>query len=129
LTENSRGSRYARFVALAAVIDAALFGLGYLPTRRLAGGGGVAAAAVGCLISFAGAALAGWLVMVFPAETPTARMQRAFLAMTIRLAAAVALGLAAVLSGAVPRMPLLFWLATSYVVLLPLEVKLAIRER
>jgi hypothetical protein len=55
-------------------------------------------------------------------------MQRAFLAMAARLAVVVVLGLAAALSGEVARIPLLFWLATSYVVLLPLEVKLAIAE-
>jgi hypothetical protein len=36
------------------------------------------------------------------------------------------MGLAAVLSGLFARMPLLFWLATTYVALLPLEVRLAI---
>jgi len=40
----------------------------------------------------------------------------------------VMLGLAAALSGMLARMPLLFWLAATYVVLLPLEVKLAIAE-
>jgi hypothetical protein len=55
-------------------------------------------------------------------------MQRAFLAMTVRLAIVVVLAVAAILSGVLGRMPLLFWIATTYVVLLPLEVKLAIRE-
>ena len=55
-------------------------------------------------------------------------MQRAFLAMAVRLAVVVMLGLAAALSGMLARMPLLFWLAATYVVLLPLEVKLAIAE-
>ena len=44
----------------------------------------------------------------------------------IFLAVVGALGLAAALSGAVERIPLLFWLAAAYVALLPLEVKLAI---
>jgi hypothetical protein len=56
-------------------------------------------------------------------------MQRALLAMMVRLAIVVVLGAAAVLSGTLPRVPLLFWLATTYVALLPLEVKLAIGER
>ena len=38
----------------------------------------------------------------------------------------VVLGAAATLSGVLHRMPLLFWLATTYVLLLPLEVRLAI---
>jgi hypothetical protein len=46
--------------------------------------------------------------------------------MVVRLAVVVALGLAAALSGVVARQPLLFWIGTTYVALLPLEVKLAI---
>ena len=53
-------------------------------------------------------------------------MQRGFLAMIVRLVVVIALGLAATLSGEFARAPLLFWMATAYVVLLPLEVKLAI---
>ena len=53
-------------------------------------------------------------------------MQRAAMAMFCRLTIAAVLGFAAALSGEVARMPLLFWLATAYVALLPLEVKLAI---
>ena len=67
-------------------------------------------------IGLASAALAGWLLIAVRADTPDARMQRAFLAMVVRLAVVVVLGLAAALSGEFARMPLLFWLATSYVV-------------
>ena len=72
------------------------------------------------------AALAGWLLIVVPAETPEARMQRGFLAMVVRLAVVVVLGIAAALSGELARQPLLFWMGTAYVALLPLEVRLAI---
>ena len=58
---------------------------------------------------------------------PDARMQTAFRAMIVRLVVVAVLGLVAVLSGTLARMPLLFWVATSYVALLPLEVRLAIR--
>jgi phosphatidylserine synthase len=129
MSETSRPARYARFLALAGVVVLLIGGVGYVPTRRLAGLEAIPAMAVGCAISLAAAAMAGWLVVATPAETPVARMQRAFLAMTVRLAIVVVLGVAAVLSGVFPPMPLLFWLATTYVVLLPLEVKLAIRER
>jgi hypothetical protein len=80
----------------------------------------------GCGISLVAAALAGWLLTAVGAETPEARMQRGFLAMVVRLAVVVVLGLAAALSGKFVRAPLLFWMATAYVVLLPLEVRLAI---
>jgi hypothetical protein len=80
----------------------------------------------GCGISLVAAALAGWLLTAVGADTPQARMQRAFLAMAVRLAVVIVLGLAAALSGEFARTPLLFWMAAAYVVLLPLEVRLAI---
>jgi hypothetical protein len=124
----TRGARYARFIGLAAGIVVSLMAAGYLPTRRLAGDAGLPAMAAGCLISFAAAALAGMLLVTAAGSTPTAKMQRAFLAMVVRLAVVVVFGLSAALSGVVARMPLLFWLATAYVALLPLEVKLAVEE-
>ena len=82
--------------------------------------------AAGCAISLLAAALAGGLLVWLGGGTPEARMQRAFLAMVVRLAVVVAFGLAAALGGAVARQPLLFWIGTAYVALLPLEVRLAI---
>lgn len=118
--------RYFRFLGLAFAIVVVLMAVGVVPTRRLAGEAAVPAMVIGCAISFVSAALAGWLLTVVNAVTPELRMQRAFLAMVVRLAVVVVLGLAAALSGAVDRMPLLFWLAATYMALLPLEVKLAI---
>jgi len=80
----------------------------------------------GCGLSLVAAALAGWLLAAVGAGTPQARMQRAFLAMVVRLAVVIVLGLAAALSGEFALTPLLFWMAAAYVVLLPLEVRLAI---
>jgi hypothetical protein len=120
------GRRYARFLGLAVAIVFGLCAIGWLPTVRLAGAGAVAAMVVGCAISLVSAALAGWLLIAASADTPEARMQRGFLAMVVRLAVVVVLGLAAVFSGEVARQPLLFWIGTAYVALLPLEVKLAI---
>jgi hypothetical protein len=115
-----------RFLGLAVGLVAALCAVGYVPTRRLSGENGVAAMAAGCGISLVSAAAAGLLLTAVAAQTPEARMQRGFLAMVVRLAVVTVLGVAAVLSGAFARTPLLFWMATAYLVLLPLEVKLAI---
>ena len=98
MTTTSRGRRYARFLGLAVAIVFGLCALGWLPTRRLAGPGAVAAMAAGCAISLVSAALAGWLLIVVGGETGEARMQRSFLAMVVRLAVVVVLGLAAALS-------------------------------
>lgn len=125
---SSRSLRYARFLGLAVLIVAALCGVGFVPTSRLAGAEAVPAMIVGCLISFASAALAGGLLTAVGADTPHARLKRSFLAMTVRLAAVVVLGVAAVASGAFARTTLLVWMATAYVALLPLEAKLAVAE-
>ena len=119
-------ARYARFLGLAVAIVLGLVVIGLLPTRRLAGAEAVAAMVAGCAISLVSAALAGGPPIVVGAETPEARMQRGFLAMIVRLAVVVVLGAAAALSGEFARAPLLFWMATAYVALLPLEVRLAI---
>ena len=118
--------RYARFLGLAVAIVVALCVVGFLPTRRLAGGDAVAAMVAGCAISLVSAALAGGLLIVVSAETPEARMQRGFLAMIVRLVVVIVLGIAGALSGEFARAPLLFWMAAAYVALLPLEVRLAI---
>jgi hypothetical protein len=126
VTKAAPGRRYARFLSLAVAIVIGLGAVGFLPTRRLAGGHALRSMAAGCAISLVAAALAGWLLIVVDAGTPEARMQRAALAMVCRLAVAAVLGVAAALSGEVAPRPMLFWLAATYVVLLPLEVKLAI---
>ena len=122
----SPSSRYARFLALSVAIVLAVCAIGFLPTRRLAGADGVPAMFAGCAISLIAAALAGLLLVAVAADTPHARMQRSFFAMIARLAAVVALGAAAALSGMFATEPLLFWIGTAYVALLPLEVRLAL---
>ena len=109
------------------LVVAALLGIGFFPTRRLAGDEGVPAMLVGCLISLTSAGVAAWLLVAANHTAPTSRMQTAFRAMVVRLVVVAVLSVAAVLGGMVAQMPLLFWVATSYVALLPLEVRLAIR--
>jgi len=115
-----------RFLALAFVVVVALCAIGIVPTRRLGGDGAVPAMLAGCTISLLSAALAGLLLVTSAAPTPEARMQSSFLAMVVRLAVVVALGAAAALSGMFATQPLIFWIGTAYVALLPLEVRLAI---
>jgi len=107
-------------------VTLALCAIGVVPTRRLAGDEAVVAMAIGCAVSLVSAALAGLLLVTGTAHTPEAKMQRSFLAMVVRLAVVVVLGAAAVLSGKFGTEPLLFWIGTAYVALLPLEVRLAI---
>lgn len=126
MMDATRGRRYFRFLGLAVAITGVLLAIGVQPTRRLAGDGALPAMLAGCLISLAGASLAGWVVVAAAPTSPNARMQTAFMAMTVRLVTVAALGAAVIVGGSLARTPLLFWLATSYVALLPIEVKLAI---
>jgi hypothetical protein len=116
-----------RFLGLELLVVAALLGIGFFPTQRLAGDEALPAMLVGCLIGLASAGAAAWQLVAANDPAPTARVQTAFRAMIVRLVVVAVLGLAAVLGGRLARMPLLFWVATSYVALLPLEVRLAIR--
>jgi hypothetical protein len=127
VTGMSRARRYLRFWGLALLVVAALIGIGFFPTRRLGGDEAVPAMVVGCLISLTSAGVAAWLLVTANNAAPTARMQNAFRAMFVRLAVVAVLVVAAALGGTLARMPLLFWVAASYVALLPLEVRLAIR--
>jgi len=113
-------------MGLAGAVVVGLCAIGWVPTKRLAGAEATRAMIAGCAISLVSAALAGALLVAAPAETPQARMQRGFLAMIVRLVAVIVLASAAVLSGEFQRSPLLFWMATGYMALLPLEVRLAI---
>jgi len=126
MTTSTASSRLLRFLAIAFVIAAAIAALGFLPTRRFAGDAGVPAMLAGCAIGYVSAAAAGILLVAMRADTPEARMQRSFLAMTARLGTAAGLGAAMVFSGLFSTQPLLLWIAIAYVALLPLEVRLAI---
>ena len=128
MTTQTQGavSRYAGFLALAVAIVIALCAVGLVPTRRLAGDEGVPGMFAGCAIGLLSAALAGLLLVTIGGDSPEARMKRSFLAMVARLATVVVLGAAAALGGMFATQPLLFWIGTSYVALLPLEVRFAI---
>ncbi len=116
-----------RFLGLAVAIVVALCAVGWLPTRRLAGAGGLPAMLAGCAISLVSAALAGWLLTSVDAETPEApHAARNPGDGRAGWRSSSCWELAAALSGEFARKPLLFWLATAYVALLPLEVRLAI---
>jgi len=123
----SPAGRYAKFVIVALLVIVEVAAVGAVPTLRLGGKPAMPAMVLGSAISLIGATMAGWPLAMMQDPTPNVRMQTAMLAMAIRLGVVLALGFAAALSGLVPRQPLLVWLAVSYVVLLPLEVKLAVK--
>jgi hypothetical protein len=125
----SRSRRYVRFLAVTTLIVIVVLAVGFQPTRRLAGDAGLPAMLIGCGIGFVGAVLAGIVMVTSAPATPVDRLKTVFFAMAVRLITAVVLGIVALWLVEVASRPLLFWLATSYVVLLPVEVRLAVESQ
>lgn len=128
----SDGSRraaagYLRFVAWTAGLTAVVLGLGFLPTRGLAGTGGPPAMLAGGMIGLAASWLGGIPTALAAARPPAAR--RAAIAtvilggMALRFVVVLALILAVALSSRLARGPLLVWAAISYVVLLAVDIR------
>ncbi len=123
----SPAAEYLWFLAMAAAIGIALVLLGYPATRRLGGEGAIPAMIAGCAIGILASA-AGALPVFFSRSSGSRNpLQGMLLSMAMRLAAVVALGLAAGLSGWFEIRPLLIWIAVGYVATLPLDVRYAIR--
>lgn len=117
-----RLGRYLKFLGLATTIGAAVAALGYVPTRRLAGGDGVAAMIAGCAASFV-ASVASTLPLVLARRER--RAQAAMVSMLVRFLVALGLGAALALAELLPARPLLVWLGLSYAALLPLDAHFA----
>ena len=122
----TRAQRFARFAAQAVAVSAALGLVGWPLTVHWSGHAALPAMGLGCGISLVAALAAGVLVVMLPGETPMARMNRAMLAMMVRLGVVVVLGALAVVDGAFPHAPLLIWVAVAYAALLPVEVRFAL---
>ena len=128
---------YLRFVGVSIVTVVTLVLLGWIPTRRWAGDAGGAAVFAGCAISLVAALTGGWF-LVRAAERADRTGEPAPLAalgaMALRLGLTVALASGVALSGTVwsgngivPFKPFLLWIGVSYLVLLALETRLAVR--
>jgi hypothetical protein len=125
---HSRVSGYLWFLVCVVAVVGALAALGYVPTRRLGGEEAVAAMWAGCAVG-AVASLVGLLPFVFGrgVSTPAGRFQAMLLAMAVRFGVVLVLGLVAALSGWFEHGPLLLWIAISYVALLAVETRFALR--
>src|SRR5205807_2420045 len=84
---------YARFLAAAVLVAAAVGAAGYLPTLMLGGAAAIPALVVGCAVAVAASAVGGVPIALSGPE-PASRPQAALLAMVARLFTVLALGLA-----------------------------------
>jgi hypothetical protein len=124
----TRTAGYLRFLAWVVAVAAVVALLGFLPTRRLAGDAALPALLAGCVIGILASALGGVPVALSHGMPATARMPAVMASMLVRLVAAVALGAAAVLSGQFPRGPLLIWVAITYMALLVVDTRYALKR-
>jgi hypothetical protein len=119
-------AEYARFLATAVIVAAAVGGAGYLPTLRLGGAAAVRALVAGCMVAVAASA-AGGVPIALAGPEPASRPQAALLAMVARLVTVMALGLAAAGSGRFATRPLAIWTVISYFAQLAVDSRYAIR--
>ena len=117
---------YARFLAAAVLVAAAVGAAGYLPTLVLGGAAAVPALVAGCAVAVAASAVGGVPIALSAAE-PASRPQAALLAMVARLLTALALGLAAAATGRFATRPLALWTAISYLAQLVVDRRYAMR--
>ena len=117
---------YARFLAAAVLVAAAVGAAGYLPTLLLGGAAAVPALVVGCAVAVAASAVGGVPIALSGPE-PASRPQAALLAMVARLLTALALGLAAAATGRFATRPLALWTAISYFAQLVVDSRYAMR--
>jgi hypothetical protein len=123
----SPAAGYLRFLVWATVATLAVALLGYLPTRWWGGEGAVPAMVAGCVVGLLASLAGGVPVALGRRAGPQAAHQMMMLAMAVRFAAALALGLAAALSGAFAVRPLLVWIAILYVALLVVDTWYAVK--
>jgi hypothetical protein len=123
----SPAAGYLRFLAWATVLTGAVAGIGYLPTLRLGGRGAVPAMIAGCVVGWLSSLAGGVPVALARGSAPEAAYQTTMLSMAVRFVVALALGLAAALSGIFERDPLLIWIAITYLALLVVDTWYAVR--
>lgn len=114
-------SAYLRLALISAAAAVAAVLVGYLPTQRLAGPDGVGAMLLGVGIALL-AALAGLVPPLLALRHgPRERLNGVLTGMAIRFMLTLALLLAALLSGRLPKMALALWVAIGYLVLLAVD--------
>lgn len=118
MPNHSFGHYYVRLVAISAACCAALIGVGYLATVRMAGASGVEAMLVGVLVSLVTSAL-GAIPVCLALGQGRANAANAILGgMAVRFLTILILVASVAFSGLVDRTVFVVWVAASYMVLL-----------
>lgn len=121
-------AEYLRFLAWVIGVAVLIALVGWLPTRRLGGPEAIPAMIVGCAVGALASALGGIPVARGRSKAdPAQQLNVALFSMAVRFAVVIVLGTAAALSGEVERMSLLLWIAISYVALLAVDTRYAVK--
>jgi Na+/proline symporter len=124
---HSPAAEYLRFLAWVAGVALLIALVGALPTRRLGGPGALPAMIAGCVVGALASAAGGIPVASGRKATdPAGRLNSMLFSMLLRLALVVGLG-AAALAGGFERKPLLLWIGISYLALLAVDVRYAVK--
>lgn len=123
-------AEYLRFLAWVAGAAVLIALVGALPTRRLGGEEAIPAMIAGCVIGALASAVGGIPVGLArrgrKATDPAGRLNAMLFSMLLRLAVVVGLGAAALAVG-FERKPLLLWIGISYLALLAVDVRYAVK--
>jgi len=120
-------AEYARFLAWATAVAAAVALLGIVPTSRLGGPGALRAMVAGCVLGVVASAVGAIPIALARGGNPAARMTATLAAMGLRLLVLFALGFAVALTGWFETRPLLIWIAIGYLAQLAVDTRYATR--
>jgi len=120
-------AEYGRLLGVATLAAAALTGIGWIPTSRMAGPDGLFAMGIGIGISYFAAMVAGLAMVFIRAKTPGERQVTAMGAMAARMVLTLGLFLGAALLKVAALRPMALWMAVSYLVFLAIETVFFVR--
>jgi len=123
----SPAAEYLRFLLWAVAIGVAAALLGYVPTRRMGGGGALPAMIAGLVIGLIASAVGALPILLARRSGAVPSPIQGLLSTAIRLAALVVLGISVALSGGFATRPLIVWIALGYAAQLALDVRYAVR--
>ncbi len=119
--------RFLGFVCLLLLVTSVLALLGWLPTKRLAGESGIQAMLSALAVTLSGSILSGIPVWRAEGSDQPASTSAVIGSLVIRFFFVLAATLYLVLNGLAERVPFVVWVGLSYLLLLPVDVRYALR--
>ena len=121
------GGYYAAFVGIGLATALAVTALGYFPTVRLRGGGGAAALAAGCGVSWIASCIGALPTAAALSSRPKQAATAVLASTLVRFVTVIVLVVPLVLSGWFDRTVLVLFVAVSYLMILLVDTLLAVR--